>query len=151
VARPINKLSARQVATITKPGRHADGGNLYLVVDATGARRWVFLFRWQGRLREMGLGSARDVTLARARELAAEARAALAEGQNPLGRRAAITTMPTFGAIADEVVASLSSGWRNSKHQAQWKMTLEVYAAPIREMPIDQVDTAAMLEVLKPI
>jgi integrase len=151
VARQVNKLSARQVATITKPGRHADGNNLYLVVDAAGARRWVFLFRWQGRLREMGLGSARDVTLARARELAAEARAILAEGQNPLERRAAVTAVPTFGAVADEVVASLSSGWRNSKHQAQWKMTLEVYAAPIREKPIDQVDTPAVLEVLKPI
>lgn len=151
VARQINKLSARQVATITKPGRHADGGNLYLVVDATGARRWVFLFRWQGRLREMGFGSARDVTLARARELAAEARAVLAEGQNPLERRAATTAVPTFGAVADEVVASLSSGWRNPKHRAQWKMTLEVYAAPIRELSVDQVDTAAVLEILKPV
>jgi integrase len=151
VARQINRLSARKVETIKEPGRHADGGNLYLVVDKNGARRWVFLFRWQGRLREMGLGSARDVSLARARELATEARAHLAEGRDPLDRRAIAQAKPTFGQIADEVVASLSTGWRNEKHRYQWRMTLTKYAAPLRELPVDEVDTAAILEVLKPL
>ena len=43
----------------------------------------MFLFRWHRKPTEIGLGSARDVTLARARELAAQARARLAEGTNP--------------------------------------------------------------------
>jgi hypothetical protein len=60
VARQINRLSARKVETIKEPGRHADGGNLYLVVDKSGARRWVVLYRWQGRLPRWG--SARPVT-----------------------------------------------------------------------------------------
>jgi integrase len=124
---------------------------LYLVVDKSGARRWVFLFRWHGRLREMGLGSTRDVTLARARELAAGARQHLADGQNPLERRAMVRTRPTFGQIADEVVASLSTGWRNEKHRYQWSMTLTKYAAPIRELPVDEVDTTAVLKVLQPL
>jgi hypothetical protein len=29
MARPQNKLSARSVATLAKPGRHGDGGGLY--------------------------------------------------------------------------------------------------------------------------
>lgn len=68
-----NKLSARAVATLAKPGRHSDGGGLYLNVTATGARSWIFMWKVAGKRREMGLGPARDVPLSRARELAAEA------------------------------------------------------------------------------
>ncbi len=51
----------------------ADGGGLYLSISKDGAterRRWVFLFRWQGKLKEMGLGPANTVSLAEAREQA---------------------------------------------------------------------------------
>ena len=84
MGRETKRLTARTVATLTKPGRHADGGNLYLSISTNGGRRWIFLYRWGGKQLEMGLGSARDVPLARARELADAARAQLAEGANPL-------------------------------------------------------------------
>ena len=83
MARQVNRLNARAVATITEHGRHADGGGLYLSVSPNGGRRWVFLYRWHGKPTEIGFGSARDVTLARARELARQARGNLAEGLNP--------------------------------------------------------------------
>src|SRR5207244_4692094 len=75
------------VATITKHGRHADGGGLYLSISPNGGRRWVFLYRWHGKPTEIGFGSARDVALARARELAGQARTRLAEGANPKDAR----------------------------------------------------------------
>lgn len=56
MAKGINKLSARTAEVITEPGRHSDGGGLYLSIAPTGARRWVFLFRWHGKPTEMGLG-----------------------------------------------------------------------------------------------
>src|SRR5262245_15449800 len=87
MARKINRLNARAVATVAKYGRHADGGGLYLSISPNGGRRWVFLFRWHGKPTEIGLGSARDVTLARARELASQARGRLAEGVNPKDAR----------------------------------------------------------------
>src|SRR6478752_5631862 len=149
--RQINRLSARKVETIEKPGRHADGGGLYLVVDKSGARRWVFLFRQAGRLREMGLGSSRGVSLARARELPAQARAAQAAGEDPLEKRSLERAVPSFGAMADEVITSLSPAWKNAKHRAQWVMTLTTYAAAIRSTPVDKVDTAAVLKVLPPV
>lgn len=55
MSRQLNRLSARKVATLEEPGRHADGGGLYLSISKDGRRRWVFLFRWKGKLREMGL------------------------------------------------------------------------------------------------
>jgi Arm DNA-binding domain len=79
MARTINRLSPRFVNTAKKPGRHADGGNLYLIVDKGGAKRWMLLYRWRGRRREMGLGGASAVSVAKARELAGKYRALLAD------------------------------------------------------------------------
>jgi integrase len=150
MARKINRLNARAVATITKHGRHADGGGLYLSISPNGGRRWVFLFRWHGKATEIGFGSARDVTLARARELASQARAKLAEGINPKDARRPLVGA-TFGECADRVIEAMRPSWRNGKHAAQWEMTLRDYAAPIRGLPVDKVITNDVLSVLKPI
>ena len=149
MARKINRLNARAVATITKRGRHADGGGLYLSISPNGGRRWVFLYRWLGKPTEIGFGSARDVTLARARELAAQARAKLAEGSNPREARRP-SEAATFGDCADRLVEAMRPSWRNAKHIAAWEMTLRNYAAPLRRLPVDKIVTDDVLSVLKP-
>ena len=80
--RKSNKLTARQVAA-AKPGRHGDGAGLYLVVAPSGARKWIMRFTWAGKPNEMGLGGA-AVSLADARDKAAEARKLVAAGINPI-------------------------------------------------------------------
>ncbi len=94
MARELAKLSPRAAATLKTPGRHSDGGGLYLVIDASGAKRWVFLYRWKrlgakgaGRLREMGLGSFTGVSLEKARKEAVEARGLLADRKDPIAER----------------------------------------------------------------
>ena len=149
MARKINRLNARAVGTITKRGRHADGGGLYLSISPNGGRRWVFLYRWQGKPTEIGFGSARDVALARARELAAQARAKLAEGGNPRDARRSLESA-TFGDCADRLIEAMRPSWRNAKHIAAWKMTLRHYAAPLRRLPMDKIVTDDVLSVLKP-
>ncbi len=57
MARQVQRLSARTAATLTKAGRHADGGGLYLNVTESGAKSWVFMWKVAGRRREIGLGS----------------------------------------------------------------------------------------------
>ncbi len=150
MTRKINRLNARAVATISKNGRHADGGGLYLSISANGGRRWVFLFRWHGKPTEIGLGSARDVTLARARELAAQARSMLAEGVNPKDARRP-SGASSFGECADRLIEAMRPSWRNGKHAGQWETTLRTYAAPLRRLPVDKVETDDVLSVLKPI
>ncbi|WP_421020745.1 Arm DNA-binding domain-containing protein, partial [Klebsiella pneumoniae] len=76
--RPINKLSARQVAT-AKAGRYSDGRGLYLVIDEK-RRRWVFRYTRLRKTSDLGLGNARDVSLAKARKSADAMRTALASG-----------------------------------------------------------------------
>ncbi|MET3694552.1 integrase [Methylobacterium goesingense] len=151
----MKKLSARAAATLAVPGRHSDGDGLYLVVDASGARRWLFLFRWQGKLKEMGLGSLSAVSLSEAREKAAAARQIRKSGKNPIEHRRNAReerlTAVTFGTFAEEVVRSLSQGFRNDKHKAQWSSTLKTYAGPLYDKLIDEISTADVLHVLTPI
>lgn len=145
----INRLSARGLPGITKPGRHADGGNLYLVISPNGGRRWTFLFRWRGKPTEIGLGGARDVSLARARELATAARARLAEGLDP--RSVRTTAGATFGEVADTLFESMESSWRNAKHRQQWQNTLRDHAAALRPLGVGAITTDDVLAALKPI
>jgi len=133
----LNRLNARQVQTIKAPGRPADGGGLYLVVDNSGARRWVFLFRWKatptepgtGKLREIGLGSAISVSLAAVREAAVRVREQIASGVDPIAasRNAkAGASVPTFGEVAEARIKAMEPAWRNTKHVAQWRSTLSL-------------------------
>ena len=121
-----------------------------------GSRQWVFLYRRDGKLKEMGLGSpAKGVTLAMARGFRDEARAVMARGDDPLeARRAAekaVAAVPTFGAYALALVERIEEGFSNPKHRQQWKNTLKTYCAPIWATPIDRVDTAGVLACLTPI
>ncbi len=152
MALSLNKLTARGVTAITKPGRHGDGGGLYLVVDKSGAKRWVFLYRRDGMLREMGLGGLKSVPLARARELAGQARENLQAGIDPIAAKNSVpVAVPTFGKEADDFIEAMKPQFRNAKHVAQWEMTLRDYAAPLRSKRVDEITTADVLEVLKPI
>ena len=151
MAREMNRLPPRAAATITEPGRYADGGGLYLVVGQGQSRKWVFRFKWHGRLVDMGLGAAASVTLAKARERAGDARKLLVDCINPLEAKRADQAVPTFGEMADRLVADLGPQWRNEKHRAQWKTTLENDAAKLRPIPVDKVETADVLAVLKTI
>ena len=144
------RLTARKVET-AKAGKYSDSGNLYLIVSATGARKWVLRFTWRGKAREMGFGTPATVPLADAREKAAHARRMIAQRLDPIAERKRTGGIPTFGEMADQVREALSVGFRNEKHRAQWKATLATYAAPLSDKPIDAILTDDVLAVLKPI
>ena len=152
------KLSARRVQTLSKPGRHGDGAGLYLSISGTGGtlrRRWVYLYTRAGKLREMGLGGFPEVPLAAARIERDKWAVVLRSGGDPIGLRKADMTaargIPTFGRLADEVIAAKGPEWRNEKHRQQWEMTLREYAAPLRSRPVNDIDTDDVLAVLRPI
>jgi integrase len=150
------RLTARTVETVTAPGRHADGDGLYLTARSGGSKQWIFLYRSDGRLREMGLGSpASGVTLAKARQLAAEARGHISNRQDPLEARRQseqeAKEIPKFGDYALALVDRIETGFSNAKHRQQWRNTLTTYCKPIWRQRIDQVDTKGVLECLTPI
>lgn len=159
MAGALNKLTDRSVKT-AKTGKHADGGGLYLVVDASGSRRWLFIFTFEGKRREMGLGGVAGVSLASARTEAIALRAKVAAGVDPIAEKRAEAEAAakvkaggqTFGAFADHwFEASVAPGLSNPKHADQWRMTLRDYCKAIRSKPVAEINTADVLAVLKPI
>jgi integrase len=142
-------------------GLHAAGGvpGLMLNVTATGARQWVFRYRLDGKRHDMGLGGFPEVAAALAREKAAAYREALRQGRDPLlDRRTAVQAAVlerqgrrTLAELLPDFLAARTAGLRNAKHAAQWRSTLETYAAPLLRLPAGAVRPADVLECLTPI
>jgi len=152
------KLTAKAVEN-AKPGRHADGGGLYLIVEPSGAKRWLLYVyvKGNGRRREMGLGSWPKITLQQARDDARQHRTDAQRGVDPIETRkraavSAVADQTTFGGYADNFMAGKRDGWKNDKHKAQWTMTLgTAYCAPIRAKTINSVTLDDVRALLAPI
>ena len=98
---PQKALTSLRINSLSVPGRYGDGNGLYLVVDPSGAKRWVLRTVVHGVRRDMGLGGLRLVSLAEARSKAQEYRRLAREGGNPIeAKRRAKTTVPTFAEAA---------------------------------------------------
>jgi integrase len=149
-----------------KPGRHADGGGLHLLVKESGARSWVYRFMLSGKSRDIGLGTAGPdgISLADARNARDALRLKVKVGIDPLEERqreaaqalaaaqAAQVAGITFKAVAENYIGANEDSWRNNKHRQQWKNTLATYVYPvIGELPVAEVGTAHVLQILEPI
>ena len=167
-----NKLVAKQVTAINKPGKHSDGNGLYLLVKPNGNRSWVLLLIGGGQRREMGLGTPETVSLAAARKLAADAKTAFAEGRDPIAERVGARPKPeepiavvlpgpkrrarsqgdiTFWSFADKLIDEIEDGFRNDKHRKQWRATLKTHAAKLSDMEISSIVTDDIVATLQPI
>ena len=148
------KLCVRFVQS-AGPGRYGDGNGLWLSVSQSGTRRWIYRFTLRGKTSEYGLGLVQDVSLAAAREAAAKARKLVLEGKSPVvARRIAKQRekgIPSFGAMTDQYIADRSAEWKSDKHRAQWVMTMTKYCARLRPIPVNEIDTALIVNTLRPI
>lgn len=143
-----NKLSETKIKTLTKPGIYGDGDGLFLRVRAGGSRQWLFIYKRAGKRVEIGLGGygqgTAPVPLALAREKADEVRARLARGED-------LATRKTFADVMEDVIAVKEASFKNAKHKAQWRMTLDEYAKPLHKKPVSDITRDDVVEALKPI
>jgi len=157
------------------PGRHADGGGLYLHVTGEGMAKWSLRYMVAGRAREMGLGRydaepKNGVTLAAARIRARAARTKLDSGDDPLALReaeeaarrtaeaerqaAAMTVSPerTFRGAFDAWLEAHGPAMRTERQRRLAKALMENHAFPaLAEKPVAAITTADMHKVLEPI
>lgn len=160
-----NALTAVAVKN-AKPGRHADGGGLHLLVKESGARSWVYRFMLNGKSHDVGLGAAGPggVSLAEARDARDALRLKVKAGVDPLEERKrqlamaeraakeAAAASVTFNAMAESYIAANEDSWRNEKHRKQWRSTLETYAYPvIGSMAVGEISTEQVLQIIEPI
>ena len=158
--RAVHRLSAKAVEKAKESGYYCDGGGLYLQVSPTASKSWIFRYTRHGKSHEMGLGSARDVSLAEARTKAEDTRRQLINGTDPLAAREGHRAQEklqkagsiSFADCARKYIDSHKAGWRNEKHVEQWQNSLDTYAGPvIGELAVKDVDTALVLRILEPI
>ena len=98
------------------------------------------------------------MSLAEARERAAENQRLICKGRNPLiEKRQAVEELrrpgvPTFAQAAEQVIEMRRPTWSNAKHASQWANTLATYADPvIGRKPVDETTTGDVLAVIIPI
>lgn len=167
------ELSAKEVRDLTQPGMYAVGGvsGLHIRLNDSGAKSWILRYS-SGEVRQssagrdyfkrvdMGLGGFPEVSLAEARELAREAKRSLKQGVDPLSHKRALKQSMiqakarsiTFEQVAKQAHEVKTQEFKNYKHAQQWINTLEKYAYPsLAKMPIDDIEAADVLAVLKPI
>ena len=150
--KPGKALTARFVETIATPGKYFDGQGLILLVHANGARQWVQRITIRGKRCELGLGSPPAVSLATARKLALENRGKAMMGGDPLQERREARSGLTFDAAVDHYLASKLDGFRNEKHKAQWRSTLDTYARPVMGAKlVRDIRVQDVLRVVEPI
>lgn len=155
-------LHKTTIPTLNEPGRYSDGDGLLLVVRRVKGQEgkngpavlvrktWAVIFRVDGRQKEMWLGEFPDISIAEARDLAADHRRKARSGEDPSAARKKIAT-PTFGAMADAYLDAHESKWKNIKARAAIRMALERHAKAIRAIPVDKVGVDDVLLVLKPL
>jgi hypothetical protein len=139
---------------IKKTGRHADGGGLYFRVLGAGKAYWAFRYRLDGKAREMSLGPYPEVNLVEARDRhGAERTKVRTYKRDPIAEKRSAKqargATPTFGQIADDHLRAHQDTRKNERHRRQWFVALTRYCAPIRDLPVDAIDTEAVLSVLK--
>jgi integrase len=139
---------------------HFDGNGLYLQVTGPNSRSWIYRYTFKGRERWLGLGSARDVSLAKARDARDDARAQIRSGIDPVQTRkneasqafALARNAVSFRQRAEQYVEAHKEGWRSAKHAGQWQSTLESYVYPaIGNLPANAITASHIVDVLRPI
>lgn len=145
------KLTAIGVKN-AKPGRHGDGQGLYLLVKPTGARSWVLRVQYRGRREDIGLGSLADLSLAEAREKAAELRRAARQGKSArVERDKGKSIAPTFAEAMKAAHKEFSKGW-SDKTGLAFLASLQDHAIPLLgHHRVDVIGTAEIKAALKPI
>lgn len=162
----MGKLTSKAVEALAKaaePGKTGDGDGLYLQISRAGVPSWLFRYMLAGKSREMGLGPYPAVTLAKARELAADQRKLLAAGNDPMSARDAEreakreadrvrkASQVTFAQLAWDYLDSHGAGWSDQWRKG-WRFKMETYAFPvIGKLPASAIETEHILRILQPI
>lgn len=158
----LTDLRARKLRPGDKPASDGSIPGLSLHPSGeVGRGKWILRFKSPvtGKRRDMGMGAYPDVSIAKVRKLAFDAREAIASGLDPLELRRADqeaqkdkAVIPTFEHAGRAVFEELRAGFRNAKHADQWISTLERYVFPtIGDRDVSELRAFDFADVLRPI
>jgi len=160
MAKTVKQLKDLQIKRLSRPGAYPDGEGLYLQVRNSGAKDWFYRYEVAGKGRKRGLGPYPTISLEKAREDALVCRQLRKKGVDPIDFYKDIeikkdlekSKSSTFKECAIAYIDIHRHGWRNEKHESQWRNTLETYAYPtIGDLPVQSIDIDLIMKVLEPI
>ncbi|QYU69975.1 tyrosine-type recombinase/integrase [Leptolyngbya sp. 15MV] len=151
----MGKLTAVAVkAALANPGTYQDGDGLFLKVGKTGSASWLIRLQQDGKRRDIGVGSAKLITLAEARDKANELRKAVkVEKRDVLTeRKDEAAAKVTFREAATQFHSENEAGWKSAVYARQWLASLENYAFPkLGDKATGSIAAADIIDVLTPI
>lgn len=152
----LNKLTSSGLRGL-KPGKHSDGGGLWLHKRADGGAQWFLRVTVHGRRREMGLGRLSDVSLKEARLAADKWRAVARDGKDPikererLGREASRTDT-TLKVVAHDAFEARKPQLKGDGKAGRWFSPLELHVLPkLGKMPVEDLTQQDIRDTLKPL
>lgn len=158
----LSNLQANNIKPDDKPIADGTVTGLWLHPGKIkGHGKWIlrFVSPQTNKRRDMGFFTYPEVSIADARKAALAARELIRNGGDPIDARKADTTdrkrdagALTFEKASRQCHDDNKSGWRNSKHAAQWITTLETYVFPhIGSRKVDSLKAKDFADALRPI
>ncbi|ADZ65333.1 Phage integrase [Brucella melitensis] len=149
-------MSAR-AATTLGPGKHNDGAGLWLHKRPDGGGQWILRVTIHGRRREMGLGSALEVSLKEAREAAEKWRAMVRSNIDPIKererqKREAARNLHLLKDVAIDAFESRKAELKGDGDAGRWFSPLEHHILPkLGKVPVADIDQKDIRDTLAPI
>lgn len=131
----MSKLTDMRLRKLSEPGKHFDGGGLYLEVTAAGGRYWRMKYRFGGKEKRLAFGTYPEVSLKEARERQAQARALLRDDKDPAAARREVVekvkreAAVTLAAVADAWLSHQAARWKPDT-MAMIRRSLETHVFP---------------------
>jgi len=152
---PLTDIQVRQLGPREADYKKADGGGLYIFVQRTGSKLWRLRYRFNSKENVLSFGAYPAISLSRARELRAEAKALLAEGIDPSAHAKekkasqAALTEHTFAKIAAELVTKLRKEGKAEITLKKKQWLLDMASDDFGDRPITAISAADILETLR--
>lgn len=134
------------------PGLYGDGDGLWLRVQKSGSRNWIFIYRRGNARVEMGLGGygqgTAPVSLALAREKAEGIRQQLARGEDP--RAAKLARPKTFRDCVVGLIEAKQADWTGQHTRREWELHLLEYAVGLHDKHAASITIDDVKETILP-
>lgn len=151
----LSDVKIRKAEIRDKPYKLSDGGGLFVLVKPNGSKIWQQKYRHFGKERLLSHGLYPDVTLAQARKKRDEARAQMANGDDPAVQKrlnqieAETQSRRTFRLVAEEYLQMARDRELAETTLRKKIWHVETLAAPLHNRPINEITSAEILHLLK--
>jgi integrase len=151
----LSDAKLRVLKPAERPYKVADSGGLHVVVATSGSRFWRYAYRFDGKQKDLSLGTYPLMSLSQARAARDAAKRLLLEGRDPVQarkaetRRRKIAAAHTFKLVADEWFEARRRRWAES-YARRLRSRLDADLIPeLGSRPIADIEPMQVLDVIR--